>query len=111
METTPEIYAMMGKDIGEHDTSEISEVERLVNELEAHEHQEGKFLKRYKEMAAKSDNRMIKFLLQMIVSDEEKHHAITRAMTATLKADLSWTHPENAMRGLYDLKGEKEKLL
>ena len=110
MEPIPEIYAMMAGATSEP-TPEISEVERLVNEFEAHEYQEGKFLKRYKELAAKSDNRLVKFLLQMIVSDEEKHHAITRAMAATLKGDLSWTKPDDAIQGLYDLKGEKENLL
>ena len=54
---------------------------------------------------------MVKFLLQMIVSDEEKHHAITHAMAATLKADLNWTNPDDAIRGLYDLGVEKENLL
>lgn len=102
---------MMGGCDGEAEATEISEVERLVNEFEAHEYQEGKFLKRYKEVAAKSDNRLVKLLLQMIVSDEERHHAITRAMAATLKGDLAWTNPDDAIRGLYDLKEEKEKLL
>ena len=109
METIPEVYAMMGQTSGE--TPEISEVERLVNEFEAHESQEGKFLQSYKELAGKSDNRVVKFLLQMIVSDEEKHHAITSAMASTLKSDLDWTNRDDAIRGLYDLKADKEKLL
>lgn len=109
MEPIPEIYAMMAG--SEPEATEISEVEKLVNEFEAHEYQEGKFLERYKEVAAKSDNRAVKFLLQMIVSDEEKHHAITRAMAATLKGDLLWTKRDDAIGGLYDLKADKEKLL
>jgi hypothetical protein len=54
---------------------------------------------------------MVKFLLDMIVSDEEKHHAITRAMTATLRGDLNWTRPAEAISGLYDLKADKTRLL
>jgi hypothetical protein len=54
---------------------------------------------------------MIKLLLRMIVSDEEKHHAITRAMAATLKGDLAWTNRDDAIHGVYDLKAEKENLL
>jgi bacterioferritin (cytochrome b1) len=109
MEPIPEIYAMMAA--AGPPTPEISQVERLVNEFEAHESQEGKFLKQYKELAAKTDNRLVKFLLQMIVSDEEKHHAITRAMAATLKGDIEWTNRDGAIRGLYDLKIDKENLL
>ena len=110
MEPIPEVYAMMAGAASEP-TQEISQVERLVNEFEAHESQEGKFLKQYKELAAKTDNRLVKFLLQMIVSDEEKHHAITRAMAATLKGDIEWTNRDGAIRGLYDLKTDKENLL
>lgn len=110
METIPEVYAVSAG-AAPDPTPEMSDVERLVNEFEAHEYQEGKFLKRYKEVAVKSDNRLVKLLLQMIVSDEERHHAITRAMAATLKGDLSWTKRDDAIRGLYDLKDEKEKLL
>ena len=111
MESIPEIYAMLGKEAGEPDAQAISEVERLANEFEAHEGQEGSFLKQYKELVGQTDNRMVKFLLQMIISDEEKHHAITHAMLSTLKGDLNWSSPTDAIRGLYDLKNEKEKLL
>jgi rubrerythrin len=111
MESIPEIYAMLGKEAGEPDAQAISEVERLANEFEAHEGQEGSFLKQYKELVGQTDNRMVKFLLQMIISDEEKHHAITHAMLSTLKGDLNWSSPADAIRGLYDLKNEKEKLL
>lgn len=111
MESIPEVYAMLGQEAGEPETPTISDVERLANEFEAHEGQEGTFLKQYKELAGQTDNRMVKFLLQMIISDEEKHQAITRAMLSTLKGDLNWTTPADAIRGLYDLKNEKEKLL
>jgi bacterioferritin (cytochrome b1) len=109
METIPEVYAVSAG-AAPDGTPEMSDVERLVNEFEAHEYQEGKCLKRYKEVAAKSDNRLVKLLLQIIVSDEERHHAITRAMTATLKGDLSWTKRDDSITGLYDLKAEKENL-
>jgi rubrerythrin len=112
MEAIPELYAMMASasssDIGR---CEISEVERFVNELEAHEHQEGMFLRRYKDLATKSDNPVIKVLLDMIVADEERHHVVTRAMAATIRGDINWTQPEEALRGIYDLSVDKERLV
>ena len=111
MDGMPEMYAMFGKEAGERESPGISEVERLANEFEAHEMQEGKFLRQYKDLAGKTKNRMIKFLLQLIISDEEKHHAITHAMASTLKGDLNWTNPDDAIRGLYDLGEDKKKLL
>jgi bacterioferritin (cytochrome b1) len=111
METIPELYAMIGASSSDSGPGDISDVERLVNELEAHEYQEGMFLKRYKDLATKSDNRVVKLLLEMVVSDEERHHAVTRAMASTLRGDLNWTRPEDALRGLDDLGVNKEKLL
>jgi rubrerythrin len=89
----------------------ISEIERLTNEFEAHEGHEGKFLLQYKELVKQTGNPLIKFLLQLIVSDEEKHHAVSHAMLSTLKGDLNWTKPEDALRGLDNLGAEKDKLL
>jgi len=111
METIPEVYAMMAASSSRCGPADISEVERLVNELEAHEYQEGMFLNRYKDLAAKSDNRIVKLLLDMIVADEERHHAFARAMAATMRGDLDWTLPEDALRGVHDLGVDKGKLL
>lgn len=89
---------------------EIPEVERLLHEFESHESQERDFLRQYKEVADVHEP-LIKFLLQLIISDEEKHHAVTHAMVATLKGDLNWTRPDDAIRGLYDLHEGRERLL
>jgi hypothetical protein len=111
MEGIPEMYAIYGPQALGTETPAISEVERLTNEFEAHESEEGKFLAQYKDVAGKTQNGMIKFLLQMIISDEEKHQAVTRAMASTLKGDLNWTHPDDALRGLYNLVEERDNLL
>ncbi len=111
MEGITEMYAIYGEQALGAETPAISEVERLTNEFEAHESEESKFLRQYKEVAVTTQNRMIKFLLQMIISDEEKHHAITHAMAATLKGDLNWTNPDDALRGLDNLDEEKGRLL
>ena len=111
MEGIPEMYVLYGNEALGQKSPEISEVERLTNEFEAHETEEGKFLSRYKELAGKTENRTIKFLLQMIISDEEKHHAITHAMASTLKGDLYWTNPDDAIRGLNNAVEDKETLL
>ena len=90
---------------------EISEVERLMSKFEVHETQEGTFVRRYKEIAEKSKNPFVNFLLRLMISDEEKHHAVLHAMVSTLKGDLTWTTQKDAIRGLYDLGDEKGELL
>lgn len=111
MEKIPEFYAMFGPEVGERGSEEISEVERLMNEFEAHETGEKRLLQRYKEIAEKSDNPLIRFLLRLIISDEEKHHVVTHAMVSTLRGDLTWTQPEDAIQGLYKLGEGREELL
>ena len=111
MERIPELYAMYGQEVREPPLDELSEVERLMNEFEAHEGRESEFTRRYKEISEKTANPLIRFLLRLIVSDEEKHHAVTHAMVSTLRGDLTWTKPEDAISGLYELADTKEELL
>lgn len=110
MAQIPEHYMVLGSE-GYPESPEISAVELLMGEFESHEMQEGQFLQRYKEIAEKVKNPIIRFLLRLIIADEERHHAITHAMVATLKGDLHWTKPEDALRGLHELGQEKEGLL
>jgi len=89
---------------------EISEVERLMNEFEAHEGKEKEFLRCYQEIAQKVNNPLIQFLLQLIISDEERHREVMRVMASTLKGSLNWTKPRDAIRGGMDWGEDKEEL-
>lgn len=87
---------------------EISAVEQLMNEFEYHEDQEGEFVEQYKEISGRSRDPLVKYLLHLIISDEEKHCAAVHAMASTLKGDLTWTKQEDAFQGFGDLDEEKE---
>jgi rubrerythrin len=103
-------FYMIGPELpSEQNPQDLAEVERLLKEFETHESQEGEFLQQYKDICGRVENPIIKFLLQLIIADEEKHHAITHAMAATLKGDLNWTKPKDALRGLYALGAEKTR--
>jgi bacterioferritin (cytochrome b1) len=77
----------------------ISRVERLLNEFEAHEAKEDRALELYKQTLAHMPNPMTRFLMQLIVSDEEKHRAVVRAMASTLRGSLTWTRPPGSLEG------------
>jgi rubrerythrin len=77
----------------------ISPVEKLLNELEAHEAKEEKALEFYRTTFAHMPNPMTRFLMQLIISDEEKHRAVMHAMVATLKGSLTWTKPPDSLEG------------
>jgi len=88
----------------------ISPVERLLNEFEAHEAKEEKSIEIYKKTLGAMTNPMTRFLLQMIVSDEEKHRAVIHAMVATLKGSLTWTKPAGSLEGVDDVAGVNDRL-
>ena len=83
----------------------ISPIERLLNEFEAHEAKEEKSIAVYKKSLGETANPMTRFLLQMIVSDEEKHRAVVHSMAATLKGSLTWTKPAGSLEGDVDIAG------
>jgi bacterioferritin (cytochrome b1) len=78
---------------------EVSPIERLLNEFEAHESKEEKSLEYYKKVLGDMPNPMTRFLLQLIISDEEKHRAVIHAMVATLKGSVNWTKPAGSLEG------------
>ena len=78
---------------------EVSPVEKLLNEFEAHEAKEAWSIDYYKKTLSRMPNSVTRFLMQLIVSDEEKHRAVIHAMVATLKGSLTWTKPADSLEG------------
>ncbi len=91
--------------------NEISAIERLLNEFEAHENKEEKSLEQYRSVIGDIKNPVNRFVLQLIVSDEEKHRAVVHAMVATLKGSLTWTKPAGSLEGDPDSTAANRKLL
>jgi hypothetical protein len=110
MQESAELAALYGLDEN-RSGSEISAVERLMNEFEAHETKEEKTLEEYRTLVLQSKSPVVRFLLQMILSDEEKHRAVTGAMAATLRGSLTWTKPENSIEDSGDISSTNGHLL
>jgi rubrerythrin len=80
----------------------ISPVEKLLNAFEAHESKEDRSVEIYKEALAHMPNPMTRFVMQLIISDEEKHRAVVHAMVSTLKGSLTWSKPADSLEGAAD---------
>jgi rubrerythrin len=89
----------------------ISPVEKLLNAFEAHESKEESSIEFYKKTVAHMPNAATRFLMQLIISDEEKHRAVLHAMVSTLKGSLTWTKPAGSLEGATDLASVNDKLL
>jgi hypothetical protein len=81
---------------------EISPIEKLLNEFEAHEAKEEKTLEEYRKALGGMRDPATRFVMQLIISDEEKHRAVTHALAATLKGSLNWTKPAASLEGAAD---------
>jgi len=103
MEELSDMAALFATKVTSSGSTEPSPVERLLNEFEAHETKEEKSLEQYRKLLDKISNPVTKFLVQLIISDEEKHRAVIHAMIATLKGSLTWTKPEGSLEGAADL--------
>jgi rubrerythrin len=93
-----------------HRPEGISTVEKLLNEFEAHERDEEKSVEEYREAFAGVKDPAIRFIMQMIISDEEKHRAVMHAMASTLKGSLNWSQPAVSLDGVADETEIKNKL-
>src|SRR5262245_25934586 len=89
---------------------EVSAIEKLLNEFEAHESKEEKSLEQYRSATSAVNDPVNRFVLQMILSDEEKHRAVVHAMAATLRGSLTWTKPPGTLEGNPDSATVNRKL-
>ena len=93
-----------------HRPEGISAVEKLLNEFEAHERDEEKSVEEYRKAFAGVKDPATRFIMQMIISDEEKHRAVMHAMASTLKGSLNWSQPAASLEGAPDEAEIKKKL-
>ncbi len=71
METTDPLAAAHGMISGPPNEPAISPVEMLLNQFEAHEREELTFVEGYKSIVDGHPNPLIRFLLGLIIADEE----------------------------------------
>ena len=95
---------------GVPESPEFSSVQRLMNEFQSHADHEEQWLTDYQASAKEASDPLIRFLLGLIVADEQRHHELTNRMIAKLKDELAWTRSEGLARRVYE-KGEKHTQL
>lgn len=95
---------------GVPESPEFSSVQRLMNEFQSHADHEEQWLTSYQAAAKEASDPLIRFLLGLIVADEQRHHELTSRMITKLKDELAWTRAEGLTRRVY-AKGEKRAAL
>ena len=85
--------------------------EQMMNSFTAHERDEQRFLEEYGKIVERHENPLVRFLLQMIMSDEEKHHAVVHTVTSTLNADLVGRRSGERLPNLGRISAEEKEAL
>ena len=96
---------------GVPESPEFSSVQRLMNEFQSHANHEEQWLTNYQAIAKESSDPLIRFLLGLIVADEQRHHELTNRMIAKLKDELAWTRSEGLARRVYEKGAKRTQLL
>lgn len=112
MNTTDPISTAYGSLVANPEHPGISPVELLTNRFEEHERQELDFIRGYRQIVDEHPTPLVQFLLQLVISDEEKHHALVHAMASSLRANLTWQTSADAIARLGEILPEtKSRLL
>lgn len=90
---------------------EVFTFEQLMNCFRAHERDEQRFLEEYRDITERHENPLVRFLLQLIMSDEEKHHAVLHTITSTLSADLVGQRSGERLPNLGEISAEEKQAL
>ena len=93
------------------ESPEFSSVQRLMNEIQSQTIHEERWLSRYREIARESADLLIRFLLGLIVADEERHHELTGRMISKLKEELSSSRPAARPSGEGENREKADSLL
>lgn len=72
-------------------------LERFQHVLETHASMEEDSLAEYRALAAQSRDPVVKTLMELILDDEQRHHALLRRMATRLADDIHWTHSPEAL--------------
>ena len=93
------------------ESPEFSLVQRLMNEFQSHATHEERSLSDYRERAKETSDPQIRFLLGLIVADEERHHELTMRMISKLKDELAWTRSAAISRRAGESEEKSKRLL
>ena len=69
-------------------------VEQLLDQLEAHEESERELLTDYRYAARFGPDPGVRFLMELILEDEDRHHRLTEAMVRDVKSSVLWLSAE-----------------
>ena len=105
------IGMMEGSPLTDLPADEKSPVERLFAQLEAHEREEEEVLKDYEAAAKDAPDAGFRFLMGLVLEDEQRHHRLSKAMAAEIERSLMWLKNEEPLPPVSPTGEDRKQLL
>src|ERR1041384_3738097 len=86
----PAFIGFMPVPLPETPADDRSPIEKLFAHLEAHEREEGQVLHDYEDAARDASDPGFRYLMGLVLEDEERHHRMSKAMADEVEQSLLW---------------------
>lgn len=107
----PAFLTMMPSPLEEPLSDEKSPIEKLFAQLEAHEREEENILTDYQAAAKDSSDAGVRYLMGLVLEDEERHHRLSKAMAGEVEQSLMWLQGEQPLPAIQPNPEERQQLL
>jgi len=88
-----------------------SPIEQLFDQLEAHESEEAEVLKDYEAAAKDAPDAGFRYLMGLVLEDEQRHHRLSKAMADEVGQSLLWLQREPPLPDIHPDAEGRAKLL
>ena len=88
-----------------------SAVERVLDQLEAHEESERELLGNYRYAARLGPDSGARFLMGLILEDEERHQRLMSAMARDVKSSLFWLEDQPPLPNVENKPEDRDRLM
>jgi len=105
------ITMLPGYPLTDPPADEKSPVEKLFAELEAHEREEEEVLKDYQDAAENAPDAGYRYLMGLVLEDEERHHRLSKAMADEVEQSVLWLRKKDALPAIKPAPDQRAALL
>jgi len=86
-------------------------VEQMLSQLEAHEESERELLDNYRSAARQGADPGVRFLMSLILEDEERHHRLMAAMARDVKSSVLWLEDQPPLPPIENKAEDRPRLI
>jgi hypothetical protein len=109
--TPPAFIGLMPPPVDRPPTDGKSPIEKLFAQLETHERDEEETLHDYQAAANDAPDPGFRYLMGLVLEDEERHHKLSKAMADEVEQSLLWLHGNQPLPDIHASGEVRQNLL